>query len=99
MPRYAVGSVQRHGLAPVENAETRHLDGDKVNNKPENLAWGTAKENALDRERHKAERATCAAIVAWLREQVGTWPQANVEERATLKWAADAIERGDWRKR
>lgn len=32
--------------------EIRHLDGDKNNNRPGNLAWGTQKENAADRERH-----------------------------------------------
>lgn len=32
--------------------QARHLDGDKRNNSISNLAWGTAKENADDRERH-----------------------------------------------
>lgn len=32
--------------------QARHLDGDKKNNSISNLAWGTAKENADDRERH-----------------------------------------------
>jgi hypothetical protein len=37
---------------PSEKHETRHLDGNKNNNCVENLAWGTRKENAEDRERH-----------------------------------------------
>lgn len=32
--------------------ETRHLDGNKTNNKLYNLAWGTAKDNANDRDKH-----------------------------------------------
>lgn len=30
----------------------RHLDGDQRNNRLENLAWGTAQQNADDREEH-----------------------------------------------
>ena len=32
--------------------ETRHLDGNRLNNTPANLRWGTTKENAADRVRH-----------------------------------------------
>jgi hypothetical protein len=35
-----------------EGSEVRHLDGDKNNNAVSNLAWGTAAENAADRDRH-----------------------------------------------
>ena len=35
-----------------EGAQVRHLDGDKANNAATNLAYGTAKENADDREAH-----------------------------------------------
>lgn len=37
---------------PSSRHETRHLDGDKTNNAITNLAWGTRKDNADDRERH-----------------------------------------------
>jgi hypothetical protein len=37
---------------PSIHHEVRHLDGNKNNNSFNNLAWGTRKENADDRERH-----------------------------------------------
>lgn len=40
-----------HG-PPPPNAECRHLDGNKLNNRADNLAWGTSKENAQDRMKH-----------------------------------------------
>lgn len=35
-----------------ERKECRHLDGDASNNNIGNLAWGTRKQNAADRQRH-----------------------------------------------
>lgn len=40
-----------------EGLQCRHLDGDPSNNRLENLAWGTSRENGQDRSRHHAERA------------------------------------------
>ena len=37
---------------PAEGQETRHLDGDPHNNRLDNLAWGTRRENAADKQRH-----------------------------------------------
>jgi hypothetical protein len=37
---------------PSPSHEVRHLDGNRLNSKADNLAWGTRKENADDRERH-----------------------------------------------
>lgn len=37
---------------PSPDHEVRHLDGNKLNSHCANLAWGTAKENADDREKH-----------------------------------------------
>jgi hypothetical protein len=37
---------------PSPNHEVRHIDGDKMNPRADNLAWGTQKDNADDRERH-----------------------------------------------
>lgn len=53
--RYTVHRlVALHHLPPppTNSHEVRHLDGNKLNPKLENLAWGTQKENAADRERH-----------------------------------------------
>jgi HNH endonuclease/NUMOD4 motif len=35
-----------------KGAVSRHLDGVRTNNTPENLEWGTSKENAQDAKRH-----------------------------------------------
>ena len=40
-----------HGPRPP-GMECRHLDGDVLNNTPENLVWGTPQENADDQTRH-----------------------------------------------
>ena len=40
------------GEKPSQKHQVRHLNGDKTDNRACNLAWGTAKENADDRERH-----------------------------------------------
>ena len=37
---------------PSPAHEIRHLDGNKLNSHSNNLAWGTRKDNADDRERH-----------------------------------------------
>lgn len=37
---------------PSPAHEVRHLDGDRLNPRADNLAWGTRKENADDRARH-----------------------------------------------
>ena len=39
-------------VRPSVKHQIRHLDGNKMNSSVSNLAWGTAKENADDRERH-----------------------------------------------
>jgi len=39
------------GHRPV-NTQIRHLDGNKLNNHKDNIAYGTALENAMDREKH-----------------------------------------------
>lgn len=41
-----------YGPAPDGLPEVRHLDGDSLNNRPENLDWGTKEQNAADRSAH-----------------------------------------------
>lgn len=41
-----------HGPPMNRQHQVRHLDGNKLNNSANNLAWGTAKENAADRDTH-----------------------------------------------
>ena len=53
--RYAVHSLVAHAFLPPRPSfqhEVRHLDGNKLNPNVGNLAWGTRKENAEDRELH-----------------------------------------------
>jgi hypothetical protein len=45
-----------HGPCPA-GSQTRHLNGSPTDNRPENLAWGTPRENYDDRDRHGR---TCA---------------------------------------
>lgn len=46
--------------------EVRHLDGNKRNNTPSNLKWGSSKENASDRRLHGTESA------AWVSKKYTT---------------------------
>jgi hypothetical protein len=41
-----------HGPKPFPGAQARHLDGNKFNNRADNLCWGTGTENQADRVTH-----------------------------------------------
>jgi hypothetical protein len=41
-----------HGTPRKGHTQVRHLDGDRQNNDPSNLKWGTSQENAADAMRH-----------------------------------------------
>lgn len=43
-----------HGARPAGCTDTRHLNGDKSDNRPENLRFGSRSENELDKVRHGA---------------------------------------------
>jgi len=55
-----------NGEPQGDGQQCRHLDGDLTNNSSGNLAWGTAKDNAIDMARHgktaKGERNPMAVL-------------------------------------
>lgn len=45
--------LKAYAGTPADHAlQARHLDGNSLNNKPSNLAWGTTADNAADAVRH-----------------------------------------------
>lgn len=57
--RVSIGQVHRlvclafHGAPESPDLVARHLNDDKDDNRPENVAWGTQSQNALDSRRNK----------------------------------------------
>lgn len=47
-----------HGSPPSDGCVVRHLNGDKRDNRPVNLQWGTIKENAADSVSHGTHRGS-----------------------------------------
>lgn len=70
-----------HGMPPVATMEVRHLNGNPMDNRPQNLCWGTPQENWQDKRTHG--RATVGE----------KHPAAKFtdEERGHIRWA---VERG-----
>lgn len=88
-----------HGPRPV-GLEVRHLDGNPLNNRPENLRYGTAVENALDRIEHGRNENTnkthCPRNHPY--DEANTYFAAGTGHRQCreckrIRWA----ERGGWR--
>lgn len=46
-----------HGPKPTPEHQVRHVNGVRADCRAENLAWGTASENAIDRKAHGTEKA------------------------------------------
>lgn len=57
------------GPPPFEGAVVRHLDDNPTNNRVENLAWGSHKENAADRKRNGRDRRGSAVTSSVLKEE------------------------------
>ena len=66
-----------HGMPTKESPQVRHLDGDKENNRPENLRWGNQAEQWQDARfhgtSHEGERHWAAKL--------------SNEDRLCLRWA------------
>ena len=58
-----------HGPPPFSKAQAAHLDGNKLNNVPSNLAWTTNKENARHRILHGTQPCGTSHGLAKLSEQ------------------------------
>lgn len=94
------------GPRPGPQYETRHIDGNALNNKLGNLAWGTAEENSADRVAHKrlqrAQRAsatlTAASAVA-IRELAPRITQRQLAEIfcVTQQTISDVVRFRSWK--
>lgn len=52
VPVHTIVCTAFHGPRPTEKHSVAHGDGDKQNNRPENLRWATMREQYEDRRRH-----------------------------------------------
>ncbi|GAC1393242.1 MAG: hypothetical protein NVS3B10_00380 [Polyangiales bacterium] len=78
-------------LGPRPSAEHQvcHLDGDRTNNAPANLRWGTAKDNADDRERHgrtsRGERSGASKLTESEARQIKSLVVAGANQSAIAR--------------
>jgi hypothetical protein len=90
--------------------QCRHLDGNKLNNRLENLRWGTAKENASDSCRHGTLRTGSRQSQAKLTESsvldirrraktggVGVQRQLSTEYGVSDTIISHVVSRKTWR--
>jgi hypothetical protein len=83
-----------HGSRPTPAHQVRHLDGDKLNSRPDNLCWGTGKENEEDKRRHgrkpAGERVYNAKLTnAQVAELRAAWVQVRAGRKQAPKgWGA-----------
>ena len=68
-----------HGQKAKASLQVRHLDGNKNNNRPENLKWGTQLENYQDMVAHGT---LCKGEKHWA-------SRLTDKERSALRWALD----------
>lgn len=77
-----------HGPKPSSKHQVRHLDGNRKNNSPENLKWGTSKENAADRTNHGNCKMNDNAKVGYkkrFKESIGVIKAPSGRWRAYIK--------------
>lgn len=76
-----------HGMG--NGLQVRHVNGDKFDNRPANLAWGTAEENALDRAQHgttaRGERNGAARLTVDSVRDIRLQLAAHVPQRAIAR--------------
>ena len=85
-----------HGPRP-KGKEVRHLDGTRLNDRPDNLTWATHKENCADKEGHgtvlRGERANGSKISeAQARKVLDMWKQGSSVREIM---AATGVSRGN----
>jgi len=74
-----------HGPKP-DGAVCRHLNGDKMDNRPANLAWGTAAENYANRDAHgTTAKGTTHGCAKLTEEQVVAIRSSTAPQRALAK--------------
>lgn len=75
-----------HGPPPVGRTQAAHLDGNRLNNGAENIAWKSPKENSADRLIHGTHRAGARHPRAKLCvEQVAAIRASGLSSRAAAR--------------
>lgn len=72
------------GLCPP-GMQCRHLDGNRRNNRPENLRWGTAVENMADRKAHGRYATGAAHPMAKLTSEQADYVRAMRKRGALIR--------------
>jgi hypothetical protein len=96
-----------HGPGP-EGAQCLHRDDNPFNNKPENLYWGTPKQNMADRasngnmptgEGHKSSKLTAEQVITIRQLVANGESQASVARRFGIcqPHVCDLVNRRKWR--
>ncbi len=96
------------GPRPADGMVTRHLNGDKLDNRAANLAWGTVQENIHDKFAHGTDHKTnvthCPAGHAYDEQNTYRRPDQGVFgnrecRKCRLRHARDSHRRAAARKR
>lgn len=93
-----------HGQHP-EGCQARHLDGNRLNNAANNLAWGTPKENGQDKVLHgtslRGEIHNCAKLTEEQAREIkfGSLSHSDAAEKfgVSIKTVKNIRSGGSWR--